>query len=196
MRHWQELGYLILYITARPDMQQRQVLTWFARHNFPHGLVFFSDGISTDPLRQKTQYLKRLLTDSQVRFHCAYGSSKDIAVYREANMSADQIFVVGRPTKKNLASAQVLTEGYAAHLADLASGTLALSRPAQGNGRMCIRRGYFSLQGQLRRSGVAVQRSHSFTPRTGKYEAKSLTPEAGLKSRGKSPFKLVKTLMR
>jgi membrane-associated phosphatidylinositol transfer protein len=58
VRHWQELGYLIVYITGRPDMQQRRVVSWLAQHNFPHGLLSFADGLSTDPLRHKAEYLK------------------------------------------------------------------------------------------------------------------------------------------
>ena len=60
-RHWQELGYLILYITGRPDMQQQRVVSWLAQHNFPHGLVSFADGLSTDPLGHKTHYLQSLV---------------------------------------------------------------------------------------------------------------------------------------
>jgi len=60
-RHWQELGYLILYVTARPDMQQRRVVSWLAQHNFPHGLVFFSDGFTTDFLGHKTEFLRSLV---------------------------------------------------------------------------------------------------------------------------------------
>ena len=41
-------------------MQQQQVLTWLANHNFPHGLVSFADGLTTDPLRYKAEYLKKL----------------------------------------------------------------------------------------------------------------------------------------
>lgn len=62
-RHWQDLGYLILYITGRPDMQQRRVMSWLSQHNFPLGLVYFADGISTDPLRHKGEYLRRLQTE-------------------------------------------------------------------------------------------------------------------------------------
>jgi hypothetical protein len=36
-RHWQELGYLLIYITGRPDMQQQRVVSWLSQHNFPHG---------------------------------------------------------------------------------------------------------------------------------------------------------------
>ena len=32
-RHWQDQGYLILYVTARPDMQHRRVVSWLANHN-------------------------------------------------------------------------------------------------------------------------------------------------------------------
>jgi len=60
-RHWHELGYLILYVTARPDMQQRMVVSWLAQHNFPHGMVAFMDGLSAEPLRQKTNYLRHLV---------------------------------------------------------------------------------------------------------------------------------------
>lgn len=61
-RHWQELGYLIIYITGRPDMQQSRVLAWLSQHNFPHGLVSFADGLSTDPLGHKATYLKNLIS--------------------------------------------------------------------------------------------------------------------------------------
>lgn len=37
-RHWQELGYLLIYTTGRPDMQQQRVLSWLSQHNFPHGM--------------------------------------------------------------------------------------------------------------------------------------------------------------
>ncbi|VEL26005.1 unnamed protein product [Protopolystoma xenopodis] len=59
-RHWQGLGFLLIYLSARPDMQQRRVTAWLAQHNFPHGLTFFVDGFSADPLRQKAQILQRL----------------------------------------------------------------------------------------------------------------------------------------
>ena len=60
VRHWQELGYLVVYVTGRPDMQLQRVVSWLAQHNFPHGLVSFADGFTTDPLRHKAEYLKSL----------------------------------------------------------------------------------------------------------------------------------------
>ena len=61
VRLWQELGFVIIYITARPDLQKESVLEWLGTHNFPHGIVAFSDGISpTDLLKDKMEYLIRL----------------------------------------------------------------------------------------------------------------------------------------
>lgn len=60
-RHWQELGYLIIYVTGRPDMQQQKVVSWLAQHNFPHGLVSFADGLTRDPLAHKAEYLRGLI---------------------------------------------------------------------------------------------------------------------------------------
>ena len=47
VRHWQELGYLIVYVTGRPDMQLQRVVAWLTQHNFPKGLVSFADGFTT-----------------------------------------------------------------------------------------------------------------------------------------------------
>lgn len=95
-RHWQELGYLLVYVTGRPDMQQQRVLSWLSQHNFPHGLVSFADGLSTDPLGHKTAYLNDLVQSHGVVIHSAYGSSKDIAVYMNVGLQPRQIYIVGK----------------------------------------------------------------------------------------------------
>lgn len=66
-RHWQDLGYMILYITGRPDMQKQRVVSWLSQHNFPQGMIFFSDGLVHDPLRQKTIFLRNLVQEVSVR---------------------------------------------------------------------------------------------------------------------------------
>lgn len=163
VRHWQELGYLIIYVTGRPDMQQQKVVSWLSQHNFPHGLVSFADGLSTDPLRHKTTYLQALQEAHDVLIHSAYGSSKDIAVYRSLDPIPKQIYIIGKVSKKHQSQATILTEGYAAHLAQLVAP--GGSRPAQGNARMVIPRGYFGLPGHnasLRRRRNAAKRTKSF----------------------------------
>ncbi|XP_050099369.1 protein retinal degeneration B isoform X1 [Anopheles aquasalis] len=145
-RHWQELGYLLIYITGRPDMQQQRVLSWLSQHNFPHGLVSFADGLSTDPLGHKATYLSNLILNQGVIIHAAYGSSKDISVYTSIGLKPKQIFITGKVSKKLQPMATPLTDGYAAHLSSLLA--VGGSRPAQGNARMVIPRSCFNLPGQ------------------------------------------------
>lgn len=64
-RHWQDLGYLIIYVTGRPDMQKQRVVAWLSQHNFPHGIVSFCDGLVHDPLRHKANFLKTLTEVSE-----------------------------------------------------------------------------------------------------------------------------------
>ncbi|KAJ7309764.1 hypothetical protein JRQ81_007830 [Phrynocephalus forsythii] len=146
VRHWQDLGYLIIYVTGRPDMQKQRVVAWLAQHNFPHGIVSFCDGLVHDPLRHKANFLKSLITDFDMKIHAAYGSTKDISVYTSINLLPTQIFIVGRPTKKSQTHCQFITEGYAAHLAQLEY--THRSRPAKNTTRMALRKGSFGLPGQ------------------------------------------------
>ncbi|KAK4309749.1 hypothetical protein Pmani_018626 [Petrolisthes manimaculis] len=146
VRHWQELGYLIIYVTGRPDMQKQKVVSWLAQHNFPLGLVSFADGLSRDPLGHKADYLRSLMQDQALSVVAAYGSSKDITVYTSIGLKPDQIFIVGKTSKKQQALAQVLTDGYAAHLTSLSAPSK--SRPARGDPQMLIPRGSFGLPGQ------------------------------------------------
>ncbi|NWV74828.1 PITM2 protein, partial [Dasyornis broadbenti] len=146
VRHWQDLGYLIIYVTGRPDMQKQRVVAWLAQHNFPHGIVSFCDGLVHDPLRHKANFLKSLITDLQMRIHAAYGSTKDISVYSSISLPPTHIYIVGRPTKKLQSQCQFITEGYAAHLAQLEYNHRA--RPAKNTTRMALRKGSFGLPSQ------------------------------------------------
>uniref|UniRef100_A0A2I3HTZ6 Membrane-associated phosphatidylinositol transfer protein 3 n=1 Tax=Nomascus leucogenys TaxID=61853 RepID=A0A2I3HTZ6_NOMLE len=116
VRHWQDLGYMILYITGRPDMQKQRVVSWLSQHNFPQGMIFFSDGLVHDPLRQKAIFLRNLMQECFIKISAAYGSTKDISVYSVLGLPASQIFIVGRPTKKYQTQCQVGGGGAAAGL--------------------------------------------------------------------------------
>lgn len=48
-------------------MQQQRVLSWLSQHNFPHGLVSFADGLSTDFLAHKITYLKSLMQVKMIK---------------------------------------------------------------------------------------------------------------------------------
>ncbi|XP_060060180.1 membrane-associated phosphatidylinositol transfer protein 3 isoform X2 [Erinaceus europaeus] len=146
VRHWQDLGYMILYITGRPDMQKQRVVSWLSQHNFPQGMIFFSDGLVHDPLRQKAIFLRNLMQECFIKISAAYGSMKDISVYSVLGLPPSQIFIVGRPTKKYQTQCQFLSEGYAVHLAALEASHR--SRPKKNNSRMILRKGSFGLHAQ------------------------------------------------
>ena len=165
VRYWQQQGYLILYVTARPDMQQKVVGSWLAQHNFPHGLLFFTPSISTDPLRQKTLYVRRLV-DVGIKIQAAYGSSKDVAVYSSAGVDHERIFSVSGSKRRGCVA---LEDGYSQHLHDLHSGRISVAQPVVSSS-LIIDSSYFTPLNQ-RNSTRLVQRTHSFTPRSGKFDS-------------------------
>ncbi|XP_067378423.1 membrane-associated phosphatidylinositol transfer protein 2-like isoform X2 [Channa argus] len=143
VRHWQDLGYLIIYVTGRPDMQKQRVVAWLSQHNFPHGIVSFCDGLVHDPLRHKANFLKSL-TEAHMKIFAGYGSTKDISVYTSIGLPPSQIYIVGRPSKKMQHQCQFITEGYASHLSQLEYNHR--SRPAKSSSaRMVLRKGSFGL---------------------------------------------------
>ncbi|XP_026995467.1 membrane-associated phosphatidylinositol transfer protein 2 isoform X4 [Tachysurus fulvidraco] len=144
VRHWQDLGYLIVYVTGRPDMQKQRVVAWLSQHNFPHGIVSFCDGLVHDPLRHKANFLKTLISEAHMKIIAAYGSTKDISLYTSLGLQPSNIYIVGRPTKKLQHQCQFISDGYASHLSDLEYNQR--SRPAKtGSTRVTLRKGSFGL---------------------------------------------------
>ncbi|XP_017346482.1 membrane-associated phosphatidylinositol transfer protein 3 [Ictalurus punctatus] len=144
VRHWQDQGYLIIYITGRPDMQKQRVVSWLSQHNFPQGMIFFSEGLVHDPLRQKSIFLRNLIQECHVNISLAYGSMKDISVYTMLGLSRNQIYIVGRPSKKYENQCQFLSEGYAIHLSSLQFGHQFRSQKTASM-RMMLRNSSFGL---------------------------------------------------
>ncbi|KAM4578895.1 membrane-associated phosphatidylinositol transfer protein 2-like isoform 8-T8 [Fundulus diaphanus] len=175
-RHWQDLGYLIIYVTGRPDMQKQRVVAWLSQHNFPHGIVSFCDGLVHDPLRHKANFLKTL-TESNMKISAGYGSTKDISVYTSIGLSPSQIYIVGRPSKKMQNQCQFITEGYAAHLSQLEYNHR--SRPAKSSSaRMVLRKGSFGLGAN---SDFLRKRNHLL--RTISSQPAPSSPTSGIHSR-------------
>uniref|UniRef100_A0A8C9VSF4 PITP-less RdgB-like protein n=1 Tax=Scleropages formosus TaxID=113540 RepID=A0A8C9VSF4_SCLFO len=193
VRHWQDLGYLIIYITGRPDMQKQRVVSWLSQHNFPQGAVFFSEGLVHDPLRQKTIFLRNLVQECHIKICAAYGSMKDISVYSMLGISPTQIYIVGRPSKKHQNQCQFLSEGYASHLSALRFGQRARSKKTPSAGRMVLRKGSFGLstkpdflrkRAHLRRTMSVQQVDPPFTAMTKPERAQS-QPESDKEHRGR-----------
>uniref|UniRef100_A0A4W5QTQ3 Phosphatidylinositol transfer protein membrane associated 2 n=1 Tax=Hucho hucho TaxID=62062 RepID=A0A4W5QTQ3_9TELE len=120
VRHWQDLGYLIVYVTGRPDMQKQRVVAWLSQHNFPHGIVSFCDGLVHDPLRHKANFLKALICEVQ---------QKAKLDEQEQMYPYSWIFI---------------PDGYASHLSQLEYSQRC--RPAKtASARIVLRKGSFGL---------------------------------------------------
>ncbi|CAI4230432.1 unnamed protein product [Auanema sp. JU1783] len=161
VRYWHEQGYVIIYLTARPDMQQRALSAWLAHHNFPHGLLFFNASFSTEPLRQKTMHLKQLI-DMSIRIHVAYGSGKDVAVYTGAGVDPDRIISVSGGRRRNC----TFIDNYSHHLADLTAGNFVFSQRNSSSADKADDTNSLNIPQNHRN----IQRTSSFSPRAGKLE--------------------------
>ncbi|CAF1223857.1 unnamed protein product, partial [Didymodactylos carnosus] len=143
VRHWQELGYIIIYITARPDIQQHKVVHWLAQHNFPHGMTLFNDGLSREPIKNKAEMLRSVVESSELTVVAAYGSSKDVYVYQSCRVPPDRTFVIGKFKSRLQNQARFLVDGYALHLAELTKP--GVCRPSRSNARYIVRKACFNL---------------------------------------------------
>ncbi|CAF5190075.1 unnamed protein product, partial [Rotaria magnacalcarata] len=119
VRFWQELGYIIIYVTARPDIQQRRVVHWLAQHNFPHGLTLFNDGISREPIKHKSEMIRNAVENADLTIVAAYGSCKDVPCYQAIHVPAERIFIVGKAKSRLQGQASFIVDGYAMHLGKL-----------------------------------------------------------------------------
>lgn len=63
-RSWQELGYLIIYITGRPDQQKDYILNFLGCHGFPLGLMACAETFTADSQSVKTAFLGRLIKEA------------------------------------------------------------------------------------------------------------------------------------
>ena len=63
--------------------------------------------------RHKAEYLKSLKTEQDIVIHAAYGSSKDINVYSSLGLKSEQIFIIGKPSRRqNSLQVSWISNGY------------------------------------------------------------------------------------
>jgi hypothetical protein len=122
VRYWSDNGYLIMYISSRPDMQKNRVIQWLKQHNFPQGICFFAKGITHDPYGRKGTMLKNIISSCQLEVQAVYGSSKDVPVYSLLHLNPGQIFIIGRNSRKLATKCTILSDGYSNHLERLRCG--------------------------------------------------------------------------
>eukprot|EP01135_Chromosphaera_perkinsii_P006050 Nk52_evm4s386 gene=Nk52_evmTU4s386 len=93
-RLWSSKGFLNIYASGRPDMQQQGVVSWLAEHEFPAGLIWFADHATYDPGKHKQHFLMNLMSEAKIKIAAAYGSSKDLIAYAALGIPPERIFIV------------------------------------------------------------------------------------------------------
>ena len=69
-RLWQSLGYLIVYVTGRPNIQKQYLMSWLGLHEFPIGIMSLSDSLSADSQGIKKAYLIKLMKEVEYLSVC------------------------------------------------------------------------------------------------------------------------------
>ncbi len=54
---------------------------------------------------------RNLISEEDVVVHCAYGSSKDVSVYSGLGLKPEEIYIVGKSSKKLTGQATFLQDG-------------------------------------------------------------------------------------
>jgi phosphatidate phosphatase PAH1 len=100
-RKYAEKGYLVIYLTGRPDFLSRLTRHWLVTHGFPPGPIRYADRIRQ--ARASLNGVCRFKTaqligwrDQKLDIVAAYGNaSTDIAAYAALGLSVGHTYIVG-----------------------------------------------------------------------------------------------------
>jgi hypothetical protein len=79
-------------------------------------MTLFNDGISREPIKNKSEMLRTVVENADLIITAAYGSSKDLPGYQLIHVPPERIFVVGKIKTRLQGQAHFLVDGYALHL--------------------------------------------------------------------------------
>jgi hypothetical protein len=79
-------------------------------------MTLFNDGISREPIKNKSEMLRTVVENADLIITAAYGSSKDLPGYQLIHVPAERTFVVGKFKTRLQGQARFLVDGYALHL--------------------------------------------------------------------------------
>lgn len=113
-------GYLVIYLTGRPEMLHKISRAWLAKNKFPDGVVHLTDtesqALPFDSFVKayKRDYLLFLKNTVGLEIVAAYGNaSTDIDAYEEAGIDKAHTFIIGKNAGDK--NTQPLTD-YTSHL--------------------------------------------------------------------------------
>lgn len=120
MRLWNDKGFTVVYLTARPHQFRTETRVWLRDHNFPTGPLISSNTlVINDAARTyKRTWGRRLTEDFGWEIVAAYGNAtSDIEAYEDAGIPKDITFIIG----ENAGVADtvpILDNDYSAHIVD------------------------------------------------------------------------------
>lgn len=120
VRAWAGRGYLVVYLTGRPDMLRARSEEWLVGQGFPPGAVHLTDTnaqalpTSGGVAAYKTDFLAKLRAEADVDLFAAYGNATtDIEAYAAAGIPLERTFVIGDNAGEG---GTVALDSYPAHL--------------------------------------------------------------------------------
>ena len=118
VRAYQEKGYQIVYLTARPAWDTKDSRQWFAKMGLPqwHYRSRLYDANSKIPAIQthKTNYLNYLRNTVGLDIVRVYGNAlTDIAAYADSGIAKNQTYIIG--TYAGVKDTQAINKNYSEH---------------------------------------------------------------------------------
>ena len=135
---WADRGYLIVYLTGRPDLLRKASQTWLVDKGFPPGAVHLTDTnaqalpTSSGVAKYKTDYLNKLINTHGIKFYAAYGnSSTDIEAYENVSIPKTRTYIIGTNAGNG---GTVAVDSYNNHLPSLSAMPRATISPPAAYG--------------------------------------------------------------
>ncbi len=120
MNAWAAKDYRLVYLTGRPQSENRYTRNWLAKHGFPVGPMHLTDDLaSLIPTAQgvqkfKSDYLASIQSGVSTVFKPGYGNATtDVGAYEAAGLAKTDIYIIG--TNAGYDGTQPVTD-YTAHL--------------------------------------------------------------------------------
>ncbi len=128
---WSNLGYRVIYLSARPHQFRSMTEAWLVRHGFPDGPIYTADSLvlGEAAATYKKGVLAHLQSDLGVELSAVYGNADtDIEAYPGSNLTNDHIFIIG-PLAGNSDTTAIADGDYTAHIASYIHPLSAITPP-------------------------------------------------------------------
>lgn len=122
---WAARGYLVVYLTGRPDLLRERTRAWLDAHHLPRGPLLtparIADGLPTRASvgAYKREALRALIAAGVV-VERAYGNAAtDVCAYAEAGIAPARTYILGTPTPCDGHPLPNALATYVGHVADV-----------------------------------------------------------------------------